>query len=261
MLHPSLRVILFLLCLFAATSRAEALTLYAQLFPLSGEVQLRNKDSVTPFPFIYYSIVANNNALNPSSNVWKSISDNYDAPTGPTPGNGFIDATGEWVKISPTSSQLTEGALGVPGGVLPPNRAITLGKIWNSALDSAPFFDVRDPAGQNAAVIREYALAGDYLVDGVVNAADYNLWRLSYGSTTSLLADGSLNGIVDAADYVVWRDNFGMTLSGSGFSAGPLPGHGASIFIGQVPEPTPAFLSLASLGMMLASRSRRRRAR
>ena len=259
MLHPFIRVFFFLCCLSAAVPRAEALTVYAQLFPLTGEIQLRNKDTSTPFPFIYYSIIANNNALNPASNVWKSISDNYDKPSGSTPGNGFIDVTGEWVEISATSSQLTEGALSVPGGVLPPNRAITLGRIWNPAADPAPIFDIRDAGGLMANTIREYALAGDYFVDGIVNTADYNLWRQSFGSTTTLLADGSLNGVVDAADFVVWRDNLGMTLIGSGFSAGPLPGYSASVFVGQVPEPTSAFLMLASMGILLAARSRRRR--
>ena len=52
-------------------------------------------------------------------------------------------------------------------------------------------------------------LPGDFNVDGVVDAADYTVWRNSLGSTTLSAADADLNGVVDAADYEVWRANFG----------------------------------------------------
>jgi hypothetical protein len=249
-----LKLVAILLCSLAtAAPRAEALTVYAQLFPLTGEVRLLNKDAV-PFPFIFYSISANANALNPASNIWRSITANYDAPFGGTPGNGFIDATGEWAMISATSSQLTEGSLDDPGGVLLANRAISLGRIWNPALDPQPTFSVLEPNGLSATVNREFALDGDYLPNGTVDATDYALWRQFYGSTAVLLADGNINGIIDTVDYVVWRDNLGKTLNGTGFSAGPLGGSGASSFIGQVPEPTTAFLMIASAGFLLTMR-------
>lgn len=51
--------------------------------------------------------------------------------------------------------------------------------------------------------------AGDYNFDGMVNMADYVLWRNSLGTTIDLRADGSGNQVVDAADYLVWKSNFG----------------------------------------------------
>ncbi len=58
-------------------------------------------------------------------------------------------------------------------------------------------------------------LAGDFNVDGVVDAGDYTVYRDSLGSTTQLAADASHNGIVDAADYAVWVANFGQTAAAS----------------------------------------------
>jgi CSLREA domain-containing protein len=56
-------------------------------------------------------------------------------------------------------------------------------------------------------------LPGDYNFDGVVDAADYNVWRDTLGSTTDLRADGSDNGVVDTADYDVWKGEFGEVIA------------------------------------------------
>ncbi|TWT33546.1 Serpin (serine protease inhibitor) [Posidoniimonas corsicana] len=61
-------------------------------------------------------------------------------------------------------------------------------------------------------VIESNADWGDFDNSGVVDQADYALWRSSYGQTGSRLqADGNGDGRVDSADYTVWRDNLGAT--------------------------------------------------
>ena len=59
------------------------------------------------------------------------------------------------------------------------------------------------------------ALPGDYNLNGVVDAADYTVWRDTLGSNVAPFsgADGDGGGIVDQADYDVWRDHFGQTLA------------------------------------------------
>jgi hypothetical protein len=54
-------------------------------------------------------------------------------------------------------------------------------------------------------------LAGDYNIDGLVDAADYVVWRKSLNTPVPpyIGADGSGNGNVDQADHHVWSANFG----------------------------------------------------
>ena len=55
-------------------------------------------------------------------------------------------------------------------------------------------------------------IEGDYNLDGMVDAADYTLWRDSLGSTLNLAADGNQNGVVDSTDYGVWASNYGQSI-------------------------------------------------
>jgi len=88
------------------------------------------------------------------------------------------------------------------------------------------------------------SLAGDYNHDGIVDAADFTVWRDTLGQTgTGLAADGNGNNQIDAGDYNIWNTNFG-NYSGSGASANA-----------AVPEPaTSVLLPLAASGLCLALR-------
>ncbi len=60
----------------------------------------------------------------------------------------------------------------------------------------------------------EPVLYGDFNADGVVNLADYTVWRNNLGAASeeALHSAGSADGIVDVADYNLWKSHFGMTL-------------------------------------------------
>jgi hypothetical protein len=240
------------LCGGMAAAPAHATDLYAQLFPLTGEVRVLNK-SDSPVPFVVYTIDSPSGALTGSNGVWKSITQNYDRPVGPSPGNGLIDLNGDWLKLSSTSTQLAEGALDADGGMLPAFRAISLGQIWDPQMVSFPdlAFDIRDDQ-QAIPVIVELALDGDYSSDQIVDDADYIVWRKYLDSLEAWFADGDLDGVVDLDDRLVWQQNFGVTL--------PLPPYGDSVGgsaagAAAVPEPSGALLVLMTAGMLpLAAR-------
>jgi GH35 family endo-1,4-beta-xylanase len=88
---------------------------------------------------------------------------------------------------------------------------------------------------------------GDYNSDGVVNAADYTVWRDTFGSTTDLRADGNGDKVIDAGDYDVWTGKFGTAYSS---------GSGASSSASAVPEPTSMALVLGCISMLVAFRRR-----
>jgi hypothetical protein len=80
-------------------------------------------------------------------------------------------------------------------------------------------------------------LPGDYNRDGVVDAADYTIWRDTLGSTIDLRANGDNTGasagVIDQADYAFWKSRFGNRVgSGAGGAA-------------AVPEPASLLLLLS----------------
>jgi len=94
------------------------------------------------------------------------------------------------------------------------------------------------------------ALVGDYNSNGVVDAADYTVWRDTLGSITDLRANGddtgASAGLIDQADFAIWKSHFGATASGSGAGASSLAATNSAR--AGVPEPATSWILLFALG-------------
>ncbi len=89
-------------------------------------------------------------------------------------------------------------------------------------------------------------LPGDYNNNGVVDTADYLLWRKSQG-TSNALANDAIGGTIGASQFNQWRSHFGQRAGGG---AGTLAA-------GAIPEPaTWNLLILAALGSWIRERRR-----
>lgn len=93
--------------------------------------------------------------------------------------------------------------------------------------------------------------AGDFNDDGVVDAADYTVWRNNLGTNHILGGHGDETGaslnVVDQEDYDLWEANYGwkapVEIGAGGFA--------------PVPEPTTlGFLAAGALGLLALRRNR-----
>jgi hypothetical protein len=175
-------------------------------------------------------------------------------------GNSTGHAVDDW-HISNFTDNLGSGSL---LGVTNPN-----GPDWRQSCISGPGchaandFNPNTPAPQpangtesNQAVPYGTKLAntlgaanfmfGDYNQDGVVDAADYTVWRDTVGTagteSNHPAADTNHDFLVNDLDYNIWKSNFGQ-------SGGSAPG-GAAMGVAGVPEPTAGVL--LAMGVVLA---------
>jgi len=125
------------------------------------------------------------------------------------------------------------------------------------------FFDSLDlPTLQNGLVwdvaqgVSAYTLTvvrADYNENGVVDAADYALWRNTLGSVVPLYtaADGDGSGTINLNDFLVWKNHFGLrSANSSGSGSGGAAGTG-------VPEPVSTLQVLIAGGMLTLVARRR----
>jgi hypothetical protein len=95
------------------------------------------------------------------------------------------------------------------------------------------------------------AILPDYNDNGVVDAADYVLWRDTSGQQgTGLAADGNNDGMVNQADYDLWRAHFGAA------AAAPATAAAAGAQAHAVPEPNTVFLITMGGGLLWGLRWR-----
>src|SRR5690606_23633402 len=81
---------------------------------------------------------------------------------------------------------------------------------------AADQFDL-NVVGNSLVLTVAVALDGDFNGDGIVDAADYVVWRNNYGAATEDALNGNGDGLngVDTGDYLMWKENFGATAGGA----------------------------------------------
>jgi hypothetical protein len=161
-------------------------------------------------------------------------------------GDAFGDAA--WS----TAARMLSGTF--PAGVSPSFFTGSLGNVYTSVpvTNNNPVStDVL--ASTITTIVRTNFIANsaDYNHNGIVDAADYVLWRKTNGSAAAPPgsgADGNGDGTVDILDYNLWRAHFGNP-NGAGAGGG--------LSTNNVPEPTGCIL--LTIGALLAIAPRRSR--
>jgi hypothetical protein len=166
-----------------------------------------------------------------------------------------LDLTNPLVELNFTVSgeaaefEMFETTIELPDGI----RSFDLTFISGGALSALGTIYVDDIS---AAIVTAPLLVGDYNSNGIVDAADYVVWRDTLGSTgTGLAADGNGDTMVTQLDYEIWKANFGTTAGGAA---------AATAQQSPVPEPSMMLLLFAEAtiaAMVLRRESSRSRCR
>jgi hypothetical protein len=97
-----------------------------------------------------------------------------------------------------------------------PAQAPVMAHAADIPLDLVNAFRYTMPAWSvSTLVLVSDGLPGDFNRDGMVDSADYVVWRDTFEQTGNLAADANEDNIVDADDYALWRTNFGRSSSAS----------------------------------------------
>ena len=203
--------------------------------PATGNVKIRN---TSPFTVAIdgYTIASTAGSLNSNPALWTSLQDQPGAA-----GATWAEANLSDNRVSELKSSGTT-TLNMNGGT-----TFDLGGLFKTAGAKDLVFQFLlsgNSTPNTGAVVYEAApsvggVLGDYNKNGVVDAADYTVWRDKLGQPAGSLENRNPanSGPIGADDYTFWKSRFGAT-SGSG--GGSLAGGSA------VPEPTTAALLLAT---------------
>lgn len=211
---------------------ADPLTL--QVDPSSGLTLLKNETDQT-VDLTSYRLTSTAGALNVAG--WNPISNGNELPAQFPPDNGIDDGIDWEVAVNPTSSELVEwyvtGASPFHAG-----QQLNLGIAVN--------------ANGTPAVEFTYTLADETLITGIVKYESIPL--------PPLVGDYNDNGIVDAADYVVWRKTNingqqGYSAWRTNFGRIEAPEGAAHETGASVPEPTSVALVIVTILCTLAQRA------
>jgi hypothetical protein len=149
---------------------------------------------------------------------------------------------------------------GLPGQWIPVTH-LASGQYWlEVVVDPYDQIEESDEANNvtqilvNLTIPAPTRLAGDYNTDGIVDAADYTVWRNTLGQNDigdmGEDADGDASGTIRQADYDIWKAHYGDTMSGVG------NGGLADVSPIAVPEPSATALLFVAFVTFVACRRR-----
>jgi hypothetical protein len=151
-----------------------------------------------------------------------------------------------WLEVTSNSNQI--GEVNQSGfTTLGPGAALNLGSLYlggSQDLDFSFLLMGEEEATPGHVLYEAFSLGepiqGYYNGNGVVDAADYTLWRDNLGALNeSAINNNGDGGGVTASDYTYWKARFGNTSN---------PGAG-SLATGAVPEPATALVAFVTFGL------------
>lgn len=220
---------------------APSLVLELDVNTVTGHVSIVN-NTLSAVSIQGYEVTSPGGSLDVSPGGWLSLADQKLDPVmgGDDPGEAW--AEGE----NPSQFGFLEGFL-LGSSTLDPGEIFTLGRAYDESADAQDLafrYRLASVSGVIDGLINyddtpPMPVDGDYNDDGVVNAADFVVWR-NYLNTSTTLPNDTTPGMVTQADYEVWVTNFGATGgAGSGASGSA-----------AVPEPSAAVILLVALGLL-----------
>jgi hypothetical protein len=210
--------------------------------PTTGNVKIRN---TSPFTVAIdaYTIASAGASLNSNPALWTSLQD--------TVGATWSESNLSDNRVSELKSS-SETSLTLNGGT-----TFDLGNLFKTASPKDLVFQflLSDSATTSTGVVLYEAaptvggVLGDYNKNGVVDAADYTVWRDKLGQPGSTLdnRNPANSGNINPDDYAYWKSRFGATSGSGSFATGSSP----------VPEPATAWLAFVLCGSIALAVRRR----
>ncbi|WP_197525607.1 PEP-CTERM sorting domain-containing protein [Pseudobythopirellula maris] len=188
--------------------------------------------------------------------------------TGDLDGSGFTGLGAGWATSSPTTSDtLSQTALGTEMS-LSPGEEVSIGDISATGFLTDAQLDGLGMEFILSVGLESTEVGGDYNGNGVVDAADFTVWRDNLDTSIALTnenPDAVTPGVVDQEDYDYWVSQFGQQgglLPETSFRVGSIffdPTAGASSSA-AVPEPGALMVLMSgSVALLLSGLGSRRR--
>ncbi|QDU88914.1 hypothetical protein Pla175_22980 [Pirellulimonas nuda] len=147
------------------------------------------------------------------------------------------------VGASPMQDDESIDLRGLTDNILDANGTVTFRLSFTGGVDASSGHHLfLDNVGVTGVSL---GLAGDYNRDGVVDAADYTVWRDHLGAPAGTLPNDPYSGAIGADQYNTWRDHFGQSTSSA-----------ATVQNAAVPEPDSLAMVVLLAGASIISARR-----